>query len=348
MCWLVDWLIGYFWREIILASPPVHLKNCTPVSDEPVNQPTSQSVNQESNHPVWIVLAGMFMASILLTMIGGGVFQLLALVFGWDASVMTGMLAPDAPPAERWQMRLMLAIGHISSFVLAGWLVVRFFYPPDSRALAYLRANRRPDLQLVLGGMVLLLASIPLVLFLYNINQALPLPDSFRLLEEQTTDTIKGLLQMDNGLELLANLTLIALLPAIGEELVFRGIVQQQLQRRIASPWLAIVLASAIFSFIHFQFEGFLPRMLLGILLGWLYWRSQNLWVPVAAHFANNAMQVVGQFLYSREISTIDLEQDIEMPWPAAAGSLLLVAGIMYWINQRINRSSFTIHHSEK
>lgn len=287
------------------------------------------------------------MASMLLTMIGGAVFQMLALALGWDTSVMSGILAPDAPPAERWQVRLLLAIGHISSFVLAGWVVVRFFYPPNNRALEYLRANQPPDLRLVTAGIFLLLAAIPLVLFLYNINQALPLPDSFRLLEEQTTNTIKGLLQMDNGLELLANLTLIALLPAIGEELVFRGVVQQQLQRRIASPLLAIILASAIFSFIHFQFEGFLPRMLLGILLGWLYWRCQNLWVPVAAHFVNNAAQVVGQFLYSREISTLDLEQDIEMPWPAAAGSLLLVLGIMYWINTRIHHSSLIIHHSK-
>ncbi|MBL7795721.1 MAG: CPBP family intramembrane metalloprotease [Saprospiraceae bacterium] len=318
------------------------------MSNQPVNQSSNQAINPSADHPVWVVLAGMFMASILLTIIGGGLFQLLAMTLGWDTAVMSGILAPDAPPAERWQMRLMLAIGHVCSFVLAGWVVVRFFYPPGQRALAYLRANHLPDLRLVFAGIFLLLASIPLVLFLYNINQALPLPDSFRLLEEQTTDTIKGLLQMDNGLELLANLTLIALLPAIGEELVFRGVVQQQLQRRIASPWLAIVLASAIFSFIHFQFEGFLPRMLLGILLGWLYWRSQNLWVPAAAHFVNNATQVVGQFLYSREISTLDLEQDIEMPWPAAVGSLLLVLGIMYLINRRIHHSPFIIHHSEK
>jgi len=288
------------------------------------------------------------MASVLLAMVGAGVFQLIALSLGWDASVMTGMLAPDAPIAERWQVRLMLAIGHLSTFILAGWVVVRFFYPPNSRALAYLRATRLPDIRLVVSGILLMLAAIPLVLFLYNLNQALPLSEVFRSLEEQTNDTIKGLLQMDNGLELLANLMLIALLPAIGEELVFRGVVQQQLQRSIASPWLAIVLASAIFSFIHFQFEGFLPRMLLGILLGWLYWRSQNLWVPVAAHFVNNAAQVVGQYLYSREISTLDLEQDIEVPWPAAAGSLFLVLGIMYLIHTRIHHSSFIIHHSEK
>lgn len=304
---------------------------------------TEDEVCRQREPQVWVVFAGLLLVSLLFALLGGALFQVLALLFGWDTSAMTGMLLPDAPPAVRWQMRLFLAIGHISTFVLAGWLIVRHFYPPNRRALAYLRADRRPDWLLVLSGVVMMIASVPLVLFLYNINQALPIPEALLTMEEQTNDTIKALLQMDNGFELVANLFLIALLPAIGEEVVFRGVVQQQLQRRIASPWLAIIVASAIFSFIHFQFEGFLPRMLLGVLLGWLFWRSQNLWVPAAAHFANNAVQVVGQFMYHQKISTIDLEQDIVVPWPAAAGSALAVLGLMYWINQK-----HIIHYSSR
>ncbi|MBK9335220.1 MAG: CPBP family intramembrane metalloprotease [Lewinellaceae bacterium] len=282
---------------------------------------------------VRVVLTGQLLVCLLLAMLGGGLFQLLALLAGWEAS---GTLAPDASVAERWQMRLFLAIGQLATFVAAGWVVVRFFYPPTNRAVAYLRAGVRPDARLVLLGALLILAAVPLVLFVYNLNQALPLPDVFRQMEEQTTETLKALLRMDNGLELAGNLALIALLPAIGEEIVFRGVVQQQLQRRIHSPWLAILLAAAVFSFIHFQFEGFLPRLLLGVLLGWLYWRTQNFWVPVAAHFANNAVQVIGQFLYGHELSTIDLEADIEVPWYAAILSAMLILAIMRWINQLI------------
>ncbi|MFN0016374.1 MAG: lysostaphin resistance A-like protein [Saprospiraceae bacterium] len=296
----------------------------------------------------WVVLMGLLLVSLLLAMTGAAAFQGLAMLSGWGDSVMSGSLAPDAPPAERWQMRLFLAIGHITTFLLAGWLVVRYFYPPNRRTLDYLQADRRPDRILVVAGIVLMLVAIPLVLFFYNINQAIPLPESLIGMEKQAEDTIKALLQMDNGLELLANIFLIALLPAVGEELVFRGVVQQQLQRSIASPWVAIVLTSAIFSFVHFQFEGFLPRMLLGMLLGWLFWRSQNLWVPVAAHFVNNAAQVVGQYLFHRELSTIDLEQDIEIPWLAATVSLLFVLVIMRWMHHRTHQSLFNIHLSEK
>ena len=287
-----------------------------------------------------VVLMGQLLACLLFAMLGGAFFYFVALLMGWETGMSGGGLALDAPAAERWQMRLFLAIGHISTFVAAGWAVVRFFYPPTDRALAYLLADRRPDARMVLAGTLLLIVAVPLVLFVYELNRALPLPDALRLLEEQTNDTIKALLQMDNGLELVANVALIALLPAIGEEIVFRGVVQRQLMRLVRAPWLAIVLAAGVFSFIHFQFEGFLPRMLLGMLLGWLYWRTQNLWVPVAGHFANNALQVVAQFLYSRDLSTIDLEQDVEVPWSAAVFSALLVLGLMYWINQKQRPSS--------
>ncbi len=283
---------------------------------------------------VRVVLIALLGACIFFSILGGAAFQLVVHLFGWDPGVATGALAPDAPPLERWQMRLFLGIAHFFTFLLAGWVTLRYFYPPAGNSLRYIKAVQLPERRSLLGGIALILVSIPLVLYAYNLNQALPLPESFRLLEEQTNDAIKGLLQMDNALELLANLTLIALLPAVGEELIFRGIVQQQLMRRIASPWVALLVTAAVFSFIHFQFEGFLPRMLLGLLLGWLYWQTQNFWVPVTAHFVNNAFQVLGQFLYSRELSTVDMEEDIEVPWYAALLSLFLVLAIMRWMQK--------------
>ncbi|MCK6690866.1 MAG: CPBP family intramembrane metalloprotease [Thermoanaerobaculia bacterium] len=284
---------------------------------------------------VALVLMVLLGFSLLFSIAGAMVFQGIAQLAGWEMSVMSGMLAPDAPPAERWQMRLLLGISQFTTFILAGWVTVRLFYPPLSASITYLQARQWPGLKTLLSGVLLILVSIPLVLYLYEINKALPLPESFRLMEEQTNDAIKGLLQMDNFTEFLANLTLIALLPAIGEELVFRGVVQQQLLRRISQPWVALVLTAIIFSFIHFQFEGFLPRLLLGLLLGWLYWRTGNFWVPVAAHFANNGAQVLGQYLYHQELSTVDLEQDMEVPWYAAAISILLIWWLMRKIGSR-------------
>jgi len=185
--------------------------------------------------------------------------------------------------------------------------------------------------------------SLPLVLYALNINQQLPLPEIFKMAGAQAEEALKGLLKMDNLAELFANIVLVALLPALGEELVFRGVVQQQLMRRIANPWVAILVSSIVFSAAHFQFDGFLPRMMLGFLLGWLYWRTRNFWVPVAGHFFNNGIQVVGQYLYSRELSTVDLEKEIQVPWEFAAISAFMVWAVMRLIGRAVkNQPSST------
>ena len=266
-----------------------------------------------------------------------GIYQVIAMLAGWDQ---TPLPAPDATEIQRWATRLQLGLGHLLSFGVSGFLTVWLFYRnitrqgPDWRD--YLGVRQAPGLPLAGFTVLLMAVSLPLVLFLLNINQLAPLPEFMKLAEEQSEAMLRSLLQMDHAGELAANLFLIALLPAIGEELIFRGVIQQQLMRRIASPWVALLISAAVFSFAHFQFEGFLPRMLLGMILGWLYWRTHNFWVPVTAHFFNNALQVVGQYLYGKEISSVDLEQDIQVPWFAAALSAFLVWATVRQINQII------------
>lgn len=286
-------------------------------------------------HSPFLILSVQLLAALMLGATGALLYQVLATAVGWDSGLIYHGLQADASAAERWQMRAFLALSHLFTFVLAGWVVVRLFYPPTARALDYLQARREPPAQAVWGGVWLMVLSVPLVLYVYQINRELPIPEALRQAEEQANEMLKALLLMDNGWELTANLTLIALIPAVGEELVFRGVVQQQIQRLVRSPWAAIVLAGAVFSFAHFQFEGFLPRMLLGIILGWLYWRFQNFWVPVAAHFANNAVQVVAQYLYHEKVSSLNLEDDIAVPLHIAALSAALALALGWWLDRR-------------
>ncbi|HRI58200.1 MAG TPA: type II CAAX endopeptidase family protein [Saprospiraceae bacterium] len=281
---------------------------------------------------VWMVLVVQLLLFILCAI----AFQTIAFVAGLDAAQ---TLTTDAEEAARWEARLELGLGHFFTFTIAGFLTVWLFYRsitgvrPDWRDYLWLR--RLPRLDIAALAILLMAVSLPLVLFALNINQLVPLPEYLKLANEQTEALIKGLLIMNNTGELIANLAIIALLPAIGEEIVFRGVVQQQLMRRIANPWVAITVSAAVFSFIHFQFDGFLPRLLLGFLLGWLYWQTQNFWIPVLAHFFNNALQVIGQYLYGKEMSTVDLEQDIQVPWFAAAISVFMV-----WVTMRLIRQT--------
>jgi len=274
---------------------------------------------------------------VLLCILCAGIFQLTAVAAGWNIAP---TLTEDSPAPDRWQARLELGLGHFFTFAVAGFLTVWLFYRGifgSQHWRGYLRARHLPKFNIAALAILLMAVSLPLVLFSLNINQMVPFPEPFKIAEEQTESMLKGLLTMENVGELLANLAVIALLPAIGEELIFRGVVQQQLMRRIANPWLAITVSAAIFSFIHFQFEGFLPRMLLGFLLGWLFWKTQNFWVPALAHFFNNALQVVGQYLYGKQVSSVDLEQDIQVPWHFALISLFLVWVTMRFIWQTVD-----------
>ena len=304
---------------------------------------------QQSNEPrVRVVLLTQFGFSLGANLVATIVFLIIAAIAGWDYAVLQKVVPADAPIDQRIQMRLFMGVVHFFMFIVAGSLTVWLCYRSITRKrpdwLDYLNARRWPGLISTGTAILLMLAAIPLVLFTFEINKLIPMPAYFHAMEASAAEMTKGLLQMNSVGELLANLTIVALLPAIGEELVFRGVLQKQLMRRMA-PWVAILVASTIFSLIHGQLEGFLPRLLLGGILGWLYWKSGNFWVAVIAHFFNNAFQVIGQYLYKQRVSTIDLEQDVHVPWYWGLLSALVIGVIMLlytiWKDQTRRADSF-------
>ncbi len=294
---------------------------------------------------VRVVLLVQLALFALFLLLGLLLFQLISTLGGWRAgAVLLAELRADSLPTERWQVRLLLALTSPLPFVISGfataWIFYRRLSPGFPSWRDYLGTRHWPSFGRIGQACLLLLTAMPLVLFLLMLTKWLPMPEMLRSMEDNTDELLKGLLRMDNIWELLANLLLIGFLPALGEELVFRGILQQQLMRRIANPWVAIVVTASIFSAIHGQFDGFLSRLLLGFLLGWLYWRTQNLWVSVAAHFFNNGLQVVGQYLFHNQVSTVDLEKDVDVPWFAAVVSAVLIVAIMRWMDKNRSQES--------
>ena len=94
-------------------------------------------------------------------------------------------------------------------------------------------------------------------------------------------------------------------MPAIGEELIFRGYLQQKLAKRFGDMNASIFLTAFLFSLIHFHFDGLIPRFVLGILLGYLFYWGRSLWLPILAHFVNNAQGVVLSHPFSTRKPTI-------------------------------------------
>ncbi len=165
---------------------------------------------------------------------------------------------------------------------------------------------------MLLIGILLMFVSLPLTNLLgtwnENVHFGETLETLLKMLEDTAADLTQRMLEVDTVGGLLFNLVVIALIPAIGEELTFRGVLQQALTRGCKNVHVAIWISAFIFSFIHFQFYGFLPRMFLGLILGYLFYYSGSIWTSIVMHFINNGTAVVLAYLDYKGLTNIDWE----------------------------------------
>ncbi len=164
-------------------------------------------------------------------------------------------------------------------------------------------------------------------------------------MEDQSMVITEAFLTMNSPLDLLLNLLFMALAPAIGEEILFRGYLQQTLGNLIKNHHAAIWLAAFWFSAFHFQFYGFLPRMVLGAIFGYLFYWSGSLWIPILAHFVNNATAVIVHYFGKAN----GLEEKLEQFGTQEGTYWYLIPGIVLstgiiWYFQKISRKSGEIN----
>ena len=155
-----------------------------------------------------------------------------------------------------------------------------------------------------------------------------------RMQENRAKAITENILVTDNFGTYLINIIVMALVPAIGEELYFRATLQNTIARSINPIWAAVITA-VLFSTFHLQFYGFLPRLLLGFLLGYMLVCTQNIIVPVAAHFFNNFVAITAYYFTGNEIQ-IDENQSVATLIPIAVTSTAAVATLLYllWKNR--------------
>lgn len=181
-----------------------------------------------------------------------------------------------------------------------------------------------PDSKMFFQIVALVFLSTPLIGLLTTINQMLVLPDWLSGVEiwmkdkEHQAEILTNQLAATKNLRYLGiNLFVMALLPAIAEELVFRGVLLRIMIKSTKKVHLSIFLVAVLFSAIHFQFYGFLPRLLLGMILGYLLYWTSSMWAPVLFHFTNNAIAVVAFYLSSsgKITSKPDELGSVEQSW---------------------------------
>lgn len=191
-------------------------------------------------------------------------------------------------------------------------------------------------------GIVIFFIGFNSIVIEWNTN--ITLPDSMkgfenwaRINEDRATEVTKFLTQFDTPAEFIVGLLVIAVFAGIGEELVFRGLLQPALHRATKNIHVAIWTSAILFSAIHLQFFGFFPRLLLGALFGYLYYWSGNLAVPMFAHFVNNAFSVIAIYMVQKGVTDMDVESTQAAPWQVVVTFTVCAVLLLYYFKKRFD-----------
>lgn len=308
-------------------------------------QPT-HTPNYSQSRPPTIGGLSMLVGFVLM----GGVIStfillgILLVVKGMDAAgaqaYLTRLALNPAGSGSGWyELMLLQAINHLGTFLLPA---LAYWYLIERRTWG--QFNVRPLWAVSAFGSVALIviAFMPFDGLVIEWNQNIHLPQTLAPLEQWIRDKEKSLEGITRYLttfsspaQLIVALLVIAVIPGIGEEVLFRGILQRNFSYWTRNVHVGIWLSAILFSAIHIQFLGFFPRMLLGALFGYLYLWSGNLWVPVFAHFVNNGFTVVMVYMHQRKMVSVNIESNELVPVWGAMLSLGLTLGLMYFFKQR-------------
>ena len=259
----------------------------------------------------------------------------------YDGNLLNDFQTPDQHPEA---IRAILLTQSIATFVgLILFPAIHIAAIEHKSIASFFPSQQKTLLILILAsllGLSFIISISPLVE--WNMNMKFPefmkdFETWARQEEDRLTKLTEAMTNFASVSDLLVGLIVIALLPAIGEELVFRGLIQNEFFRGTRNIHFAIWISAIIFSAIHLQFYGFIPRVLLGALFGYLYYWSGNLLIPMFAHFFNNAFGVVMIYLNHQKITDFNVEDNTAAPIQYVILNIVLTVGLLYYIWRHYN-----------
>jgi membrane protease YdiL (CAAX protease family) len=256
--------------------------------------------------------------------------------FGTD--VISLLSAPDYSSASVVNALKVLQILNMVGGLLLPSIIYLWLCTPETEKPFSL--NTSPSSITVVLSFLLIVLAQPLIGWANELNSYLTLPEGLSSIENwmKNAETqgeliTEAFLSTTSITGLLLNVFMISILPAFAEEILFRGALASLFKTWTQNIHIAVFLSSLIFAAIHLQFYGFLPRFLLGMALGYLFFWSGSLWLPIAAHFTNNFLTVMVEFLYRKGSITTNAENFgmNNAAWLTAI-SIIGVSGILYYM----------------
>lgn len=274
--------------------------------DSPDTPP--QYPDEKTKWEVWRVLLVGFLALILGAIILNLLMVGLMPLFGINVLEAADLMSKGNFIKNVTYLRIILCSNQVLMFLLPALIAAYLAYSKHWKfALGF---ERPPHLFWVFVCLVWWAFSLPLLQFMYWVNLQLPMAEWLKDMDNNQNELIEFILQYKNGFEFLLAVFLVSVLPAICEELFFRGFLQRQLVRFLGSETAAVIAGAFIFSAIHLQFQGFLPRMFMGAMMGFALVWTRSLWTPIIMHAAHNLVSIVGFLFLGMKAS--DQESEFE------------------------------------
>jgi uncharacterized protein len=250
------------------------------------------------------------------------------------------LVSPPLSPEKRMPLMLIQGFGTLGGFIAGGVIYLQWIekYPPaglfNSRGL-------NPYALMVTLVMVVSFMFVNTMFIDWNAN--VNFPDFMRGFESWAMEKEEELKRVTEFLtdfssfgQFLIGFIVIAILPSIGEELIFRGILQNKFHVYLKNIHVAVWLAALLFSGFHIQFYGFVPRLLLGGLFGYMYAWSGNLWFPIIGHFINNGFTITMLYLYQTGSININIEEEEAYPYSVIAIFALIFVYMMISFRRKV------------
>lgn len=280
---------------------------------------------RESTPSMRVMLTLMFCLTGMLLFMFIGMVIVFAL---YGTASMTYLSNPDPTIHESIvSLKILQICQAIGLFIAPGFLLATYFSSEPKNYLGFKKINIK------LGFLTALtvLFAFPAINLLASLNEQIPLPEWMNGMEEKAQMLTKAFMQVNSFGGVLVNIFMIAILPAIGEELIFRGILQKLFAELTGKTFWGIIISATLFSAMHLQFQGFIPRFALGVLFSYLFVWSGSLWLPIIAHFINNSIAIIGYTLIYKGNLPAEAENvgGLTVLWPLGIISIIAVLALL-------------------
>jgi len=280
-----------------------------------------------SNLAKFLSLIIIIFVCLLFTMLFGIVFAIP--FFGSNILDLISGLSDYANSESINALKYFQVINQIGIFILPA---IFYSYLDKRNVISTLKLNIKPKIITLIFASILIFVSIPFVDWMISVNQSMKFPEFlgnlenwFRESENQATALTELFLKVNTIWGLLFNIFMIGIMAAISEEFLFRGVLLKLFAEWTKNIHLAVIFSAILFSAFHLQFYGFLPRFMLGVLLGYLFVWTKSIWVPIFIHFLNNAIAIIVSFLFNKGAISFGIESVKSYDNSVFWGSILLI-----------------------